>query len=174
MNMRHRFQSEQWLPYSLDSVFLFFTNPKNLPTLMECWQHARIEALHLVAPTEQAIDDVAGAGSRIVLSFRPVRALPVRVRWEAEIVEFAWNEGFCDRQLRGPFAFWRHCHRVRPEQRNGTEGTLLSDVIEYELPPYVPARYGQWMAARQMEKAFRTRHEETAKALAASVNDRSD
>ena len=105
--MRHRFQTEQWVPYSVERVFAFFANPANLPPLMPAWQHARVERAHYLPPPAAPVFDkaglVAGEGSLISISFRPVPLLPVRLGWDAYIAEFRWNDSFCDEQRRGPF-----------------------------------------------------------------------
>jgi ligand-binding SRPBCC domain-containing protein len=141
--MRHIHQAEQWLPYSIETVFDFFANPGNLPRLMPAWQKARIEEVVFVPPPPRPgaaglptrnRTVAAGQGTRMTISFRPVPFSPIRVPWDAEITEFTWNNHFCDVQHRGPFAFWNHCHRLSPETRNGQPGTLLRDRVEYELP----------------------------------------
>ena len=138
--MHQRFQAEQWVPFPIEKVFAFFSNPENLPRLMPAWQQARIEeAAFAPAPLRPAgVTDypgsVAGAGTTMTLSFRALPFVPVRLRWDAQITEFVWNEHFCDVQHRGPFSFWRHCHRLSSETRNGQEGTLLRDEVEYKLP----------------------------------------
>jgi ligand-binding SRPBCC domain-containing protein len=129
--MRHSFQTEQWLPYPREKVFTFFANPANLPPLMPAWQKAKVERTNLVAPLETtATQVVAGKGSVITVSFRPIPGVPWRLEWDAYIEEFRWNEFFCDEQRRGPFRFFRHCHRIRDERN----GTTVRDEVEYELP----------------------------------------
>jgi ligand-binding SRPBCC domain-containing protein len=142
--MRHTFHSEQWLPYPVEVVFALFANPQNLPLLMPPWQKTLIETAAFVPPPPSPFSHpasghrIVGAGTRLTLSFRPFPFSPIRIPWQAEIADFTWNDHFCDLQLRGPFAYWRHCHRVQrqtnPESRANSPGTLLSDDIEYELP----------------------------------------
>lgn len=141
--MRHIHQAEQWLPYSIETVFDFFANPENLPRLMPNWQKARIEEAVFVPPPPRPgaagsltrnLTVAAGQGTRMTISFRPVPFSPIRVPWDAEITEFVWNDHFCDVQHRGPFAFWNHCHHLSSEKRDGQPGTLLRDRVEYELP----------------------------------------
>lgn len=109
---------------------------------MPRWQKARIEEASFVAPpprperpstSRHLRSFAAGAGSRITLSFRPFPYSPIRMPWEAYIADFAWNERFCDEQLRGPLAYWRHCHRVAPEQHQAVEGTRIIDEVSYEM-----------------------------------------
>ena len=129
--MRHTFEAEQWLPYPIEVVFAFFANPENLPRLMPGWQKARIEEATFAPPPPRptgvpVVRGVfAGQGTRMTISFRPFPFSPIRVPWDAEIDQFVWNDHFCDTQLRGPFAFWHHCHRVSSETRKGVAGTLL-------------------------------------------------
>jgi ligand-binding SRPBCC domain-containing protein len=107
----------------------------------------------------------------MMLSFRPFPYSPIRIPWEAEITHFAWNDHFCDKLLRGPFASWRHCHRVSPETR-ATEsgaiqtGTLLRDTVEYDLPY---AELGdlahRLIVCNQIKKVFAFRHRRTAQLI---------
>ena len=48
--MRHHFNAEQWLPYPVELVFAFFSNPENLPRQMPTWQKARIEEATFAPP----------------------------------------------------------------------------------------------------------------------------
>jgi ligand-binding SRPBCC domain-containing protein len=171
--MRHTFQAEQWLPYPVELVFTFFSNPENLPRLMPPWQDARIEEAHIIPPPTLAIQHItapaagAGAGSRITLSFRPIPYSPLRLSWQAEITEFVWNNHFCDQQLRGPFAYWKHCHTLRAESRSSIAGTLLSDAVTYELPA---GKLGDIanniFIARQLRNTFAYRHKRTQELIA--------
>jgi ligand-binding SRPBCC domain-containing protein len=135
--MRHPFHTEQWLPYPVEQVFAFFSNPANLPLLMRAWQQARIDSTTIVPPPAPPspsahATQAAGSGSRVVLSFRALPLMPFRMKWLAEIVDFKWNERFCDRQISGPFKYWNHCHYIQPQTRDGVHGTLIADDLEYE------------------------------------------
>jgi ligand-binding SRPBCC domain-containing protein len=76
----------------------------------------------------------AGVGSEILISFFPIPWVPRRVSWMTRITEFAWNSHFCDEQVRGPFTHFRHRHVIQAEERDGVEGTMVSDEIEFALP----------------------------------------
>ena len=177
--MRYTYHSEQWLPYPLEVVFAFFANPENLPRLMPHWHKARIEEAAFAppppAPQSRGFPSrktiVAGVGTRLTLSFRPFPYSPVRLPWEAEISEFIWNDHFCDRQLRGPFAYWRHCHNTHSEARVNPlgiliQGTLLRDDIEYELPFDKLGGIAQRLfIARQLKNTFAYRSARTSELL---------
>jgi len=134
--MRHHFQTEQWVPFPREQVFSFFADPSNLPPLMPGWQHARVERANYVSPPEMPHTGkvVAGQGSLMTISFRLLPLLPLRLEWDAYIAEFRWGDYFCDEQVRGPFRYFRHCHRIRDEVRDGVRGSAVNDAVEYELP----------------------------------------
>ncbi len=172
--MRHKHHAEQWLPYPIETVFDFFSNPENLPRLMPEWQHARITSSNLapapprpdgsVAPATVA----AGKGTRLTITFQAIPFLPIRLPWDAEITEFVWNDHFCDIQLaRGPFAYWRHCHRLEVLNRSGIPGTLVRDQVEYELRLGVLGELANKLfVGRQIYEIFVYRQRRTTELLA--------
>lgn len=167
--MGFSYQTEQCLSYPLETVFAFFADPQNLPCLMPDWQKAKIDHANIVAPptTEDGVTSAAGVGSRITLSFLPFPGSPFRVKWEAEISEFSWNSHFCDQQIRGPFASWKHCHRVSSVLSRGIELTLLTDEVEY-LPPFgILGRLAHRLfLRRQIERSFVERQARLTEILA--------
>ena len=180
--MSHTFHAEQWVPFPVEVVFAFFADPDNLPRLMPRWQQARIEQAQLVAPPSHPPGapsfpgKVAGANTRMVLTFRAVPLLPIRLPWDARISEFSWNEHFCDViDGRGPFQAWQHCHRLRPQpdprplgNRSAASGSLLTDHVEYTLPFGVLGRLANAVAVRrQIARIFRYRQRMTNQLLPA-------
>jgi ligand-binding SRPBCC domain-containing protein len=175
-DMRHLFHAEQWLPYPVDLVFVFFANPENLPRLMPAWQKTRIEETSLAPPPPIASEPsglAAGAGTKLKISFRPFAYAPIRISWNAEISEFVWNNHFCDQQVRGPFAYWHHCHHVQPQRRTNDSGipvfgTLLNDEVEYELPLGKLGDIADTIINWQLRKTFAYRHSRTLELLTVS------
>ncbi len=173
--MPHTFEAEQWLPYPVERVFGFFANPENLPRLMPRWQRARIEEARFAPPPARPAGTpvlpgvVAGAGTRMTISFRAFPMSPIRVPWDAEITEFVWNDHFCDVQHRGPFGFWRHCHRLAAETREADggamPGTLLRDSVEFEPPMGALGQMGVPMVRWQLGSMFRYRQRRTLELL---------
>jgi ligand-binding SRPBCC domain-containing protein len=166
MGYTHR--AEQWLPYPIEAVFAFFANPDNLPVLMPKWQKARIEHAFIVPPVGSSSDSLmAGAGSRIILSFRPFPGSPLRVRWDAEITEFVLNSHFTDEQVKGPFAFWTHTHSIRNVDRAGIDITVITDQVEYEPPMGILGRLANRLFLRkQLERTFAYRQARVAEIMA--------
>jgi ligand-binding SRPBCC domain-containing protein len=173
--MKQIYHTAQWVGFPVAMVFAFFADPDNLPCLMPGWQDVRLEKSTYVRPREDlravgaetlqqctrntCATDTAGPGSTVVVSFRPVPFLPLRLTCEVRIVEFVWNEFFCDQQVRGPFDSWRHCHRTREEIRDGVIGTLLTDELEYELPfGSLGSILNALVVRKQIEDLFAYRH----------------
>jgi len=181
--MIDRVQFEQWLPFPLDQVFLFFASPENLPCIMPAASRTRIDALKLIPPRPDAsttdgtlargewgvtarmdgrdprASSLAGVGSEIVTSFRILPPLLFRAQWIARITEFEWNSYFADIQTRGPFRSWHHRHEFEAEFRNGVNGTIVRDRIEYEVGFGPAGALAQKMfVRRQMARTFGHRH----------------
>lgn len=173
--MQQHFQTEQWLPYPPELVFAFFANPENLPRLMPRWQHARIEEATFVPPPPRPPTELrnpgvaAGDGTLIVLSFRPLPLVPMRLPWDARIENFRWNEGFCDVQERGPFKYWRHCHTIEaaPSPEGGRPGAIVRDSVRYEFAfGSLNLLFDKLLVRRMIERAFRFRHRRTQEMMA--------
>jgi ligand-binding SRPBCC domain-containing protein len=135
--MTYRIQFDQWVPVVIEKVFLFFANPSNLPRIMPPDSGTELAALRLAHPPGSTapvpnLDSLAGVGSEIVTSFRPVTFLPFRAQWIALITEFEWNHHFADIQKKGPFNQFHHRHEFTPETRGGVSGTTVRDVIQYD------------------------------------------
>lgn len=154
--MRHHFQTEQWVPFPRKRVFAFFADPANLPPLMPGWQQARVESAKYISPpgAPSTGEVVAGQGSMMTISFRAVPFIPLRLSWDAYIAEFGWDEYFCDEQRRGPFKYFRHCHRLRDEVRDGVSGTVVSDAVEYELPLGILGDFANGLAVRRQIRSL--------------------
>lgn len=137
--MSQRFEAEQWVAAPLASVFAFFADPRNLPRIMPPKQGAEIVKLNLVTPRFPAdqnpadVQHMASIGTEIVFKFRAIPYLPMHEKWIARITSFSRNEYFTDVQQQGPFRRWEHTHSFAAKTIRDREGTLISDVVEYEV-----------------------------------------
>jgi ligand-binding SRPBCC domain-containing protein len=162
-DLKQNFETSQWVPFTVEEVFAFFAVPANLPLLMPPEQQARIEEIRLQPPPPVPFDAVisagvrniaAGTGSEIVVSFRPVPLLPLRLNWTARIVEFEWNSHFVDEMVHGPFKRMLHRHSVAAESRSGVTGAVLTDRVEYVLPGGAIGNVADPQVRAKMEKGF--------------------
>ena len=130
--------------------------------------------MQLVAPLDSGVvqsggnpAESAGPGSLITISFRPVPFLPLRSLWVARIEEFVPGSYFRDTQQKGPMKSWSHTHQFNSELRNGVSGTVVSDVVAFELPFGILGRFADILFVRALMKAtFRSRQKLLAKLLA--------
>ena len=118
----------------LERVFEFFGNPENLPRIMPPWMQVRVDEIRFVAPPDApASGRFAGTGSIVIVSFRPIPFLPFRIRTKANIVGFAMNRFFEDAHSDMVFKSWHHRHEFAAEERAGSTGTIIRDVVTYEV-----------------------------------------
>jgi ligand-binding SRPBCC domain-containing protein len=101
-------------------VFRFYTDLHNLARMVP--PHIGMRVLKAETPLKR--------GSTIRFGLRP-RGVPIEVRWVSRVVEFRENEAFADKQVRGPFEFWRHRHEFRALEDGRTE---VCDTIEAGAP----------------------------------------
>jgi len=161
---------EQWVPFPVERVFGFFSNPENLPLIMPADSGTKVVQLNRLAPQLGAPGIVegkaAGGGSMIVTSFRVFPFLPLRAQWIARITEFEWNHYFADVQDKGPFKRWRHRHEFHSEMRGGVAGTRVRDVIDYEVGwGILGAIANALFVRRQMRRTFTQRQQVLPKLL---------
>ena len=118
MRPRYRLLREQRIARPVDEVFAFFVDAGNLERLTPAFLHFRI-----LSPPPIRIQ----AGTTIAYRLRLWR---VAFNWVTRIVVFEPERRFVDQQIAGPYRLWRHLHEFWPL----AGGTLMRDVVEYELP----------------------------------------
>ncbi|QTV05733.1 SRPBCC family protein [Faecalibacter bovis] len=118
--MKHHLKYEQYINASMDEVWAFFSDAKNLTVLTP--DHMKMKVRTNLPDTKLF------EGMRIAYTVSPLFGIPVF--WETEIVEVSNHSHFVDIQLKGPFKSWKHTHTFL---RQG-DGVLMVDEIEYELP----------------------------------------
>jgi len=111
-------------------------------------------------------EKLAGIGSEIVTSFRLFKFPPVHSKWTARITEFEWDHHFADLQVQGPFKRFFHRHELRTEIRNGIEGTVVRDAIEYDAGYGFLGKLAEKFIARQMQQTFQYRQRRLEELLA--------
>jgi len=115
---RFVFEQEQFLHASIDTIFEFFSDARNLERITPPW-------LSFNVVTPQPIE--LKVGTRIDYKLR-VRGVPIR--WQSEITAWEPPIYFVDEQRKGPYRIWIHEHRF--EERPG--GVLAIDSVEYAVP----------------------------------------
>ncbi|HYK52891.1 MAG TPA: TIGR01777 family oxidoreductase [Candidatus Eremiobacteraceae bacterium] len=131
------FESEQRIAAPVEEVFAFFSETRNLERLTppELKWKIRSEA------------STMRLGTAVDYSLR-VHGVPIG--WRSLAVEWSPPNGFTDVQVRGPYLWWKHTHRF---EREGS-GTLVRDLVEYELPLAPLGEIGRGLVRRDIESAF--------------------
>ncbi|PYX90570.1 MAG: hypothetical protein DMG68_01340 [Acidobacteria bacterium] len=74
--------------------------------------------------------------------------------------EFEWNHHFADVQKTGPLKSFHHRHELERVPRNGVDGTLVRDKIEYEIGFGLLGRIVQKLFfGHQLKKTFAYRQQ---------------
>lgn len=138
------FRAEQLIPRPRAEVFAFFCDPANLERITPPWLRFRILGRS---------SGEMRAGTELTYALR-LRGLPLT--WVSRISEWVPGERFCDEQIRGPYALWRHTHRF--EDRG--DGTWMEDHVVYRLPlaPWSHLLAGPLVAA-DIRRIFRYRRQ---------------
>jgi ligand-binding SRPBCC domain-containing protein len=166
--MSQRFEAEHWIAAPLPGVFAFFADPRNLPRIMPPKQGTKLVKLKLVPPRFPAhtnppdAERMAGVGTLIVFKFRAIPHVPMHEKWMALITGFSLNEYFSDTQKQGPFRRWEHTHSFAAKTIEGREGTLIHDVVEYEVGF---GAIGKMLETLMFQRLLRTTFEYRKKAL---------
>ena len=135
-----RLTSETLVPAPLEATFAFFSDASNLEQLTPGWVQFSI----LTPPPL-----VMRAGLEI--DYR-IRLYGVPLAWTSRIDVWEPGQRFVDRQIAGPYLWWRHEHRF--EADGGA--TRVIDEVEY-LPR--AARMTARIVHRDVERIFRYRQD---------------
>ncbi len=138
---------ETVVPVGIDDAFTFFADASNLERLTPPWINFDIRTPLPIAMREGTLIDY-----RIVLYGLPI---PWRTRIDT------WEPGvrFVDRQMAGPYRWWRHEHSFEPHP----DGTRIIDRVEYA--PRLAALSG-WLVRRDVNRIFAFRQSALASLLA--------
>lgn len=127
--------------------------------------HEAPDAFHKLIPPGEAVqvlhhEGKITNGARAVLL---VGVWPVRFRWELMHRDYIEGRHFCDVQVRGPFAAYRHEHGMIPVDEHTC---LLSDRVTFSMPL---GRFGAWAGRLiflpKFERLFAFRHAVTKRAF---------
>ena len=128
------------VPAPVEKTFAFFADAANLERLTPPWLRFSIR-------TPLPID----MGEGTIIDYRiSLRGLPIAWRSRIEV----WEPGvvFVDRQVIGPYLWWRHEHRFAPVH----DGTLVVDDVEYMPRMRV---FSRRLVQRDLARIFDYRHQ---------------
>ena len=118
VDTEHILEREQRLPGTLEEVFGFFADARNLEALTPPLLRFRV-----ITPGTIAM------GQGALIRYR-LRVHGVPVSWLTEITAWEPPYRFVDEQIKGPYALWHHTHTF---EATGDGGTLMRDVVRYRV-----------------------------------------
>jgi ligand-binding SRPBCC domain-containing protein len=142
--MNHVLEARTWLPgQTRERVFPVFADALNLETLTPDWLRFRVV-------TRPPIDIQRGT----LIDYR-LRVRGVPIRWRSLISEWDPPHSFVDTQVAGPYALWRHEHRLA----EAPGGVMAADRVLYRTRggPFVHAIAAPALANRDLRRIFEYR-----------------
>ena len=140
--------SETIVPASLDRTFAFFSDARNLERMTPPWL-----SFHITTP----LPITMAAGT--VIDYQ-IELYGLPIPWRTRIDEWEPGVRFVDRQIAGPYRWWRHEHRF--EAVHG--GTRVSDHVEYAPRA---AWLSLWLVQRDVQRIFAFRQRTLAQVFGA-------
>lgn len=147
----HILKRELTLDQPRAKVFEFFADAANLERITP-------PELNFHIITAQPIE--VSQGTLIDYDLK-VRGFPVR--WRTEISVWRPPFEFVDRELKGPYKQWIHCHRFT---ELGPQKTLIEDEVRYRLPFEPLGDLFHFLVSRELEYIFDFRQRKVAEIFA--------
>ena len=116
----YQFYREQKLNASVDEIWNFICNPKNLKEITPEYMGFDI--------TTKDLSDVMYPG--MIISYKVSPILNLKMTWVTEITHVQEKVFFVDEQRKGPYKMWHHEHTIIPTD----DGVIMKDLITYEPP----------------------------------------
>lgn len=136
----YRLRRQQWLSASLRDVWNFFSDAGNLAAITPEKMAFRV--------TSGDLPQRIYPGQIITYKVSPLLGIPLF--WMTEITAVKEEKMFVDEQRRGPYALWHHQHHF--EEKDG--GTLMTDIVHYEVPLGVLGRLAHAAVVRRELQAI--------------------
>lgn len=118
--MKFQLYREQQLPCDIETAWEFFSSPMNLSKITPKEMGFRV--------LSDLQNDSIYEGMLIEYIVSPILGIPLK--WKTKITQVDLFHSFTDFQQEGPYKYWSHYHEFIPN----TEGVLMKDKVDYELP----------------------------------------
>lgn len=111
-------EAKQFLPFSQERVFQFFSEAQNLEAITPEILNFKIENV-----------STAEIQKGTLIDYR-LKIHGVPAKWKTLISDWKPPYQFVDQQLKGPYSVWHHTHEFQPF----LGGTLMTDRVKFKLP----------------------------------------
>jgi ligand-binding SRPBCC domain-containing protein len=135
----YRLERTQMIARSRHETFAFFSDAFNLERITPPFLRFRIL-------TPPPIKLAAGT----LIEYR-LKLFGIPLFWRTVIEEWKPEESFVDRQVKGPYAWWRHTHTF---EKKGSYQVLMRDLVEYRIPFGLLGRLAHRLFVKRWLKAI--------------------
>lgn len=147
----HLLEREQHIERSIEQVFDFYGEARNLERITPPWLGFEVTT---PGPIEM------GVGTLIEYRLRLHR---VPVRWRTRIEVWEPPRRFVDVQVRGPYSLWEHTHEF---ENDGARATIIRDRVRYSIPFGPLGQLAERsLVRRDLERIFDYRRDAVAREL---------
>lgn len=138
--------SKQNVPVSLDEVWAFFSDAKNL---------AAVTPPHLnLKVSNEVYGGAMYPGQVMTYKVKPLLGIPIS--WMTEITHVQPMNYFVDEQRKGPYKLWHHQHHFKAIQG----GVEMTDLVHYRLPLGVLGSIANsLLVKKELQKIFAYRYQ---------------
>jgi len=138
--------SRQHIPASLDEVWAFFSDAKNLLAVTP--PHLNLKV------TNEVYGESVYAGQVMTYKVKPVLGIPLS--WMTEITHVKDKVYFVDEQRKGPYQLWHHQHHFKALEG----GVAMTDLVHYRLPMGIMGDLANAVFVRkELERIFTYRYQ---------------
>jgi ligand-binding SRPBCC domain-containing protein len=142
--------SRQRVPASLDEVWAFFSDARNLLDVTP--PHLNLKV------TNEVYGDGVYAGQVMTYDVKPLLGIPLS--WMTEITHVADKKYFVDEQRKGPYQLWHHQHHFKTIEG----GVEMTDLVHYRLPlGFLGSIAHSLVVKKELEKIFAYRYQQIIK-----------
>ena len=142
--------SQQKVPASLDDVWAFFSDARNLLDVTP--PHLNLKV------TNEVYGDSVYAGQVMTYDVKPLLGIPLS--WMTEITHVADKKYFVDEQRKGPYQLWHHQHHFKAIEG----GVEMTDLVHYRLPlGFLGSIANTILVKKELEKIFTYRYHQIIK-----------
>ncbi|ROL59018.1 hypothetical protein D9V87_07015 [Bacteroidetes/Chlorobi group bacterium MS-B_bin-24] len=127
MRQLNKIYREQIVVSNIETVWKFFSDPRNLSKITPEYLNFRILTKDL--PSE--------IFHGLIIEYKVSPFLNIDFHWITEITALKKNEYFIDEQRFGPYKFWHHLHTFEVVDENRVK---IVDLVHYLLPLGIAGR----------------------------------
>jgi ligand-binding SRPBCC domain-containing protein len=156
MSKVYSIKTVQFLPWSMEETWDFFSSPKNLSKITPTNLGFKIISKHH--------GEKMYPGQVIEYIVKPVLGIPMY--WMTEITHVEEGKYFVDEQRFGPYSMWHHQHHFK--QVEG--GVEMTDIVHYKLPLGFLGDIAQVLFVKnQLKEIFDYRYETVERLFSGAV-----